>query len=318
MKVIDQLGLRPTKGEVGIEIEVEGDRLVGLDNNFWRTEHDGSLRGESAEFVLKKPVSRDKVVEALTSLSEHLNQHECNVHDSPRAGTHIHINIQQLEVDELMSFLALYMCFEEVLVKWCGAERYGNLFCLTVSQAEGVLDRAIRAARSGRLEHLHTDHLRYSSCNLKAVGQYGSLEFRSMRGTVVIEDIKTWVDMLLALKDYAIGKHPGEILANYSEMGAQDFFNVVLGNYREVLQPDTRDIVVGMRNAQELAFCKNWGQPQEDRYGHPLAGARPLRQRPEPAPAARVDWVAVAREHAQRRARENIVFDEIFDEAGEA
>jgi len=258
MKVRERVDVRVQRGEVGIEIEVEGSRLVGVDNEFWRTEHDGSLRGESAEFVLKSPVPRRRVVEALESLSAHFRNNNCQVEESPRAGTHIHINVQEMEISEMFAFLTAYLCFEEVLVKWCGESRYGNLFCLTASQAEGALERAITAARSNILHRLHTDQVRYGSCNLKAVSQYGSLEFRSMRGTTDVGVISKWVRMLLCLKDYAAGKTPYDITHNYSVMGPQDFFNAVLGEFRDDLNPSTQDLVTGMRNAQEISYCKDW------------------------------------------------------------
>ena len=36
-------------GDFGIEIEVEGENLVKVDTNDWKTDKDGSLRGENAE-----------------------------------------------------------------------------------------------------------------------------------------------------------------------------------------------------------------------------------------------------------------------------
>lgn len=61
MNVIDFYGNKPQEGSYGIEIEVEGVNLPAVANNVWTTTHDGSLRGESAEYVLKKPLDIDKV-----------------------------------------------------------------------------------------------------------------------------------------------------------------------------------------------------------------------------------------------------------------
>lgn len=60
MKTVMQwFGIREdfaAKGDVGIEIEVEGKNLPKHFEKYWRVEADGSLRGEdNAEYVLEKP-----------------------------------------------------------------------------------------------------------------------------------------------------------------------------------------------------------------------------------------------------------------------
>src|SRR3546814_18812942 len=89
-----------------------------------------------------------------------------------------------LTMTQLYSFMTVYLILENVLVGWCGHSRCGNLFCLRASDAEWLLT-SIRAAAEGRtFKHsLHSDNLRYASMNVKALGDYGSLEFRAMRGT---------------------------------------------------------------------------------------------------------------------------------------
>ena len=60
--------LRDTIGDVGIEIEVEGN-IKHIENDFWSTKGDGSLRN-GAEYVLNYPVPMEKLPEALDSFKE--------------------------------------------------------------------------------------------------------------------------------------------------------------------------------------------------------------------------------------------------------
>lgn len=258
MKIYEQLGLdKVVKGEVGIEVEVEGN---GLPHRWpvpgmpWKIVPDGSLRGEGREFVLRKPVKRDDVVECLNSLRHQLKEIGSEVVYSSRCGVHVHINCQELEVDDVISFITTYLCMEEVLVKWCGKDRVGNLFCMRVSDASGLLQYVHHLIDTKNIHALRTDRIRYASINLKALATYGSLEFRAMRSDLTPGVIESWVDMLLAIKDFSVGKKPSDIISQFSFKGPQDFFNDVLGDFREEVQPCEFDLMAGMRNAQEVAF----------------------------------------------------------------
>lgn len=254
MTVAEALGVRRLVGEVGIEVEVEGNNLpneIG-DRVVWKTTQDGSLRGENREFVLRKPIPRDMVGDALDILRRNLENSE--VIESNRCGVHIHINCQELTLDQVLSFITTYMCFEEVLVKWCGQDRVGNLFCLRVSDAGGIINHIKRMIDTRNIHVVGTDRLRYASINLKALSTYGSLEFRSMRSDLTPGVIEKWAQMLLAIKDYSIQHQASEIISEFSVKGPQDFFNDVLGDFRADLNPKEEDMIIGMRNAQEVAF----------------------------------------------------------------
>lgn len=253
--ICNQLGLdNPIEGEVGIEVEVEGDNLPRVFEAAvpWEAVRDGSLRGESMEYVLKKPTTRNKYGLCLDVLRNQLRESE--IYDSDRCGVHVHINCQELSVDQVISFITTYLCFEEVLVKWCGDRRVGNLFCLRTSDAPGLLQYVIRLKQRKHVGVVATDRIRYGSINLKALATYGSLEFRAMRSDLGEGVIEKWVRMLLAIKDYSVDKTPEEVIGDFSINGPQDFFNDVLGEWRQDLNPTDRELTDGMRNAQEVAF----------------------------------------------------------------
>ncbi|WEU69445.1 putative amidoligase [Pseudomonas phage vB_PaeM_Ty] len=270
MKTVMQwFGIREdfaAKGDVGIEIEVEGKNLPKHFEKYWRVEADGSLRGEdNAEYVLEKPLTIKQAKLALSHLNMQYKKHQAVVDDTVRAGVHIHINVQQLNIVELYNYMTLYLILEELLVKFCGPYREGNLFCLRACDAEWLLFRLSEAARSRQFRRVLTDdNLRYGSMNVKALGTYGSLEFRAMRGTRDLNLIHKWATILLDLREAAKKfTDPKDIINGYSEGDADAFLVKCLGEHVEIFKGFDnipKMLNDGMRRAQDIAFCCDWQQ----------------------------------------------------------
>ena len=235
-KVFQLLNLdEQTPGSYGIEIEAEGKNMNEVTNKFWRTEDDGSLRGHypesRAEFVLKKPIELDQVEDAIKALHKDLPDAEFDF--SFRTSVHVHMNAQGLTYVQLLNVIYLYLLLEEPLTTYCGKERKGNRFCLRLSDAEGILEvvNMLFRGEGEHLRHIPHDEIRYSAINLEALGKYGSLEFRAMRGNADKEVITTWVKALDALKQYAIAKEsPMAIHQAFRDAGPSSFLKNVLGD----------------------------------------------------------------------------------------
>src|SRR6478735_4455003 len=256
----DLLKLKKETGELGIEIEVEGDSIPRDPLKYWKREEDGSLRGESGEFVLRKPLPYDEMLVALQELEEAYVKWGTKVSNSIRAGVHVHVNVQELTLNQLMNFITTYVILENVLVKWCGKSREGNLFCLRCKDAEAWLQALESALERHDLKSLLQDNIRYASVNLKALCQYGSLEFRAMRGTRKLEDIATWAKTLKGIKDFSMAYNtPVEVmqdcLANVDE-----FVKKALGDsYKEFTYKDyLSDVECSIRYANDLAHFSDW------------------------------------------------------------
>lgn len=252
------------RGDVGVEIEVEG-RNLPLAALFWRNDVDGSLRGvESREYVLKTPSSMIDLKKALEYLDKLYTESNTVVDDSVRTGVHIHINCQRLTLTQLATFMTVYLVLENVLVSWCGEHRDGNLFCLKTEDAEFSLFRIIEAFKGGCgkfFRMFKDDEIRYSSMNVKALADYGSLEFRAMRGTRDLSVIYFWAGTILNLRNFSMGyEDPKAVISKLSEMGIDRFARLALGdNYRYFLREGFEDrLIDGMHNAQDLAYCRSW------------------------------------------------------------
>jgi hypothetical protein len=184
-----------------VEIEVEG---VGLPNNVagFKVVKEGSLRPidgeEGKEYVFLAPMEYDVAIKSLEQLRVKLDLAPL-VQFSPRTSVHVHVNVTDLTVSEWFTFLFLWVVYEEALINFCGNERKGNLFCLSSRDAEGLMFYLEEFAREGGIGMLN-DEVRYSAVNTAATNKFGSVEFRTMRGTANTSVLKSWLGALGSLR----------------------------------------------------------------------------------------------------------------------
>lgn len=268
-KCIATRGPKHHKDTIGLEIEVEGRNLPLTIFAHWVVHDDGSLRGqENAEYVLRQPVSRKALEEALVYLEEKFKESGAELdNDSDRTSVHVHLNVQDRTWAEVFTFWTLWTIIEDLSFELCGTERRGNLFCLRVKDAEGLIQAARLSFEEQALPFQFNDY-RYAACNLNATNKFGSIEFRGMHGTVNAEEILRWVDFLRnCLRASAKFKNPHEVIAEFSKKGPQDFLTSIFDFPRDILRtlqnhPDWRkSLWEGMRLAQDIAWLiTDWGE----------------------------------------------------------
>lgn len=267
--VREVFGLEPTKGQVGIEIEVEGIDLPGTHtpttrfSRAWNITQDGSLRGESYEYVLKKPLSLKDAEAALQELEKSYKKCKSVVNDSVRAGVHIHINCQELSISQLMTFATVYYSIEELLLMFCNSSRRGNHFCLRAKDAEYQIYLVQKALQARSRSCLSSSNIRYSSINFTSLGKFGSLEFRSLEGTSDLGKVYTWAKILHDLMENSKQfSNPIEAVESMSQDGYESYLRQVLGdNYQHFEDiPNVDGLVLdSTRQAQSLAYGIDWG-----------------------------------------------------------
>lgn len=274
---------KETKGDLGLEIEVEGKRLPHEDDTPepWVYKHDGSLRGEeNAEYVLGKPIAFDDLPKTLDALWRAFKINKSVIDDSNRTSVHVHLNCQRFHLNRLTAFMAMYFCFEDLLTHWAGEHRVGNLFCLRAKDAPAIVSQIKRfIKRSDEMTQkykpsLLSDHLHYSGLAVDALARFGSLEVRTLRGVSDPQTIIEWVGMLRRL--YELSENfpdPRRIPEMFSEMGPLAFFSEIMGPMEATLRRDIphsdqqiRDAMMeGIRMAQDLCYCRNWQEYKEVR-----------------------------------------------------
>lgn len=267
--VIDMFGLVPVKGDIGIEVEVEGRNLPreGLPPAFrdlWRIETDGSLRGESNEYVLRNPVHIKEVQNAINVLKNQFKESKSVVNDSVRCGVHVHTNVQNLSILELATFITCYLSVEELLIQYCSPSRRGNHFCLRAGDAEYLTYIAQSAFDTGRF--VFNDDVRYAAMNLLALQQYGSLEFRALETPPNLDKIVEWAKILHTIKESSKKfNNPVDVIEKMSDSDGWDFVENLLGNYAKLfVKMDRKFLLSGVRNAQSFAYGVDWGKEYKD------------------------------------------------------
>ena len=269
----------PKIGDIGIEIECEGENLGRRPPVPWQAHHDGSLRGEECiEYITNGPVPYGESLKALENLQKYCIKNRSIIEDSHRTSVHIHINILPLTLRELYNFMVLYLVMEDVLVEYSGGkERVGNLFCLRASDAEYQVDILARAAQNFKFNDFARQEFRYASMNVCSVSKFGSLEFRSHRGLINPDIIYAWVRTLMGLRDQAQGGlgSPERIIEQFSIEGPMEFIKRRLPKdvYQKILLFDNVEqrLRDGMRLIQDIAFAVDWSEPDSVKWPKDVA-----------------------------------------------
>lgn len=252
-------GFQPVKGDVGIEIEMEADspfpnsEYLSTD---WSITRDGSLRGISAEFVSRGPRLIEEVKNHLENLQKYLDKGKVKRKFSFRAGCHIHINVLDMTLDEVVNFALLYYIFEQSLVRFCGETREGNLFCLRLQDAEAPLFFLQRVLHEQDPRILSTDTIRYGALNFASIFRHGSLEFRAMETQPTLAKIEDWAHILYCLREYAKKTNRFEYAQLFSFLGPQTWLTNIIGDRVNLILHEDFDqqAVQGLRRIQHLLF----------------------------------------------------------------
>lgn len=263
-------GHRTYKGELGLEIEVEGNKFKkeALPAP-WTYHHDGSLRGEdNAEYVYGKPVKFAQVEKTLDTLWDMFSEYGSVLDESNRTSVHVHLNVQDFYLNRLATFLGMYFSVEEILVQWCGDHRVGNLFCLRGKDAPGILSRVLQLLKTGERVSF-SDGMHYGGVNIQAISKLGSLEFRSMRGCTDKNTILRWVNILERMytlsADYT---DPRTLVDSYSSVGASEYGRMLLGSEFDAILSEigwseyqaSESLLEGIRMAQDVCYCRDWSE----------------------------------------------------------
>lgn len=258
------------KGEVGIEIEVEGKKLPQGPEvpTPWGYHVDGSLRGEeNGEYVLNRPIPFKDVSKTLKKLWEAFNKKKTIFDDSNRTSVHVHLNFQEFHLNRLAAFLGIYFAVEEILTEWCGEHRVGNLFCLRAIDAPGIVQWVKTFIKNDGTSNL-PETLHYSGLNVSALKKFGSIEVRMLRGCSDPVVIEKWIKILeMIYKKSENFSDPREVCTLVSSSGgALAFFDIIFEDLASVIregigftEQEIRDSIYnGIRLAQDICYCRDW------------------------------------------------------------
>lgn len=265
-------------GDLGIELEIEGRNLpsegllakvIGTETmSSWATHADGSLRGESIEYVLSRPCNISEAAPLVYGLWDAFKAQGTQLNLSNRCSTHVHVNVGGKKVNELTSIIALWTTFEEPLIHWCGEDRYNNHFCVSMKDSPQVITSWDKFLSTG--DAMFNDNFKYSSLNILPLRTFGSFEFRTMRASTDPEPIIEWTKLVHGLVDYASERYsnPELLASDLSERSGVDVFTDICHSkglsehfrHEVVGDPQTfnRYAVEGFRRAQSIVLGYPW------------------------------------------------------------
>lgn len=279
MKLSEIIGIKDPNADVGIEIEVEGRGLIPYTSKVWDSKHDGSLR-DGIEYVYKKPLEIKYVEASLDELTEALSEAELSF--SFRTSVHVHVNCLGMEYNQILNFIYLSTLLDSMLVNYCGDQRKTNRFCLRLSDAEGLIDGIsplfrYRERPSERInEMLQRNYVRYAAVNVESLAKFGTIEFRSMRGTLNKKILLPWVNTLISIREYSKGfSDPQEVYYHLNEAGIETVVKNILGEYYDLFDyPQLlSDISLNQSLSIELPFIPSVvGKEEEEGKRYKVGG----------------------------------------------
>lgn len=261
-------GMIPAKEGMlyGLELELEGRgvEMPGIGVKGWKREKDGSLRGESIEYVSNGPADYKESRARVHRLFEAFQKHGVRLQNSYRTSTHVHINFMDRKVRDVVNFFVVYTVLEELFEQYCGEGRAGNLFCLPTRDVEGLvglLERSIFQDLNFRQFH---NEVRYCAINLCALNKFGSIEIRTMRGADNEAQVQDWMEILKQLYEFAVNKmeSPVRLIESLSLLGKDGFllqiFDPATKRKLEEAWPADKDLfyslMEGVRLVQVIAY----------------------------------------------------------------
>lgn len=223
-------------GIVAIEIEAEAYNEAFPIIDDWLVENDGSLRYFGMEFKSRRPVKETSLSEQLDTLIKGVKNIKF-VENSPRTSVHVHVNVLGLTPSEIWTAVTAGWLLEPAMFRMCAPKRSGNLFCLRLQDAKGLLqlveqDIEQSMADTGTLPFniFRSNAYRYANLNIASVYKFGSLEVRALHGTFDKDLIETWAKMCIAFvhrsKQYGTPEKLFDFVANN---GYDAFVKSVLG-----------------------------------------------------------------------------------------
>ena len=223
------------ESKFGIEIELEGSDFPNSPARGWNVHNEGSLRGESREYVTRGPASFGGVHRLMTDLRHSFKDSGADLKKTYRASTHIHYNVQNKTLDRILKSIIRFVCFEPLVVELCGAERNGNLFCLptydcgdTVLWLNDFISKSSGKSKS-TVAYNHLRRGKYAALNTDPLTQFGTLECRVFPTTVDTRNIIKWCTWL----DNILGVDKGSI-TEYVKSLAKDTDTEVLRIFEDV------------------------------------------------------------------------------------
>ena len=234
---------------IGIELEYENitsHPSEHLDSNLWEVVEDGSLRTiddntYSLELRYRGALGGYDSEKALSSLNKFLVRNK-RIMCTERTGLHVHVDFRDVNNFQLRNFLINYLIAEPFLYEYCGNDRQNNIFCLPLYKTPHLIYDNLSSYRFScpkDLGYYISRMYKYSGMNMLSIQKKGSVEFRMHHSTTSIEEIKTWINILLCLVKNSL--HDNINVKKLSKNLTFDYINKLFGKYSNLFMTNNID-----------------------------------------------------------------------------
>ena len=227
---------------IGLELETENIPYdpVGYLNKFVLGERDGSLRSIDGHYsfeYITQPMTYSDTVGVLETFFKSAGFTHKNY--TERCSVHVHVNCQDLTVEQLQSICLLYQTFEPLLFAFVGGDRDKNIFC--VPWSESVLNWYLISTIIESDQYKFAQWQKYTALNLVPLATYGTIEFRHLPGTCDMGLITSWLNIIGCLFRHALKHSINEIKDQVVNLNTTskyvDICETVFGEYANILRP---------------------------------------------------------------------------------
>lgn len=190
---------------IGIELELENvDNVPAIP--YWDVKPDNSLRN-GVEYVLDNPYGGPTLESAVDSY------YKANVqaNNSARTSTHVHINVLDTDFDAVRAMIMIVYMIEEALYNVVEGDRKWAGYSMPLSEMNSTRLRTVLSAPWPEHGNKILSNLaptknqeRYYGFNFAAAKKYGTVEFRYFPGGPTREELESWIDLIVAIKQAAL------------------------------------------------------------------------------------------------------------------
>lgn len=239
---------------VGIEVEAENvshttvsERLGEAVYPIWTAKPDNSLRNNGMEYV-SIPIKGTLVHKAMSLLQYALGS---KVDFSSRCSVHVHLNVRDMTVGQVVALGLIYAAVERLLFRWAGQDREHNIFCVPVYMTHDL--QGLFAAAMAKFHKPVS--FKYSALNFNTtclnsgLPLYGTVEFRHLPGTASAEMLVKWINLIFSIKKFAM-KHPLDaVLKMIVDLNTTSAYGLFLKN---VFGPLCDSVISGVKSVDEF------------------------------------------------------------------
>lgn len=215
-QIVNYFGIKQRNGDVGIEIEAEGDinPLNQVTGSRWGLKQENSLRNNGFEMATNTPLLIKNIPETIDQYKALTKGSKFDL-NSWRTSVHVHCNYSKSTIGDVYRLAMAFWMFEGLFTKLNGSNRQGNVHCLRLQDADGTFT-FLREALTGVqpfMNDQNAQEYRYAAMNLASLAKFGSVEFRFMKFPENLDDISMWARTLHNLCEASRGMSFAEIEA---------------------------------------------------------------------------------------------------------